>query len=79
MPNYAAMQSNAAYKAKYPTLKLSILHERGMELAFEYYRWNNLTRFFNATDLVTYFKAKSQADYDNSPLTYITAKDFLFF
>ena len=35
MPNYAAMQSNAAYKAKYPTLKLAILHERGMELAFE--------------------------------------------
>lgn len=78
MPNYALMLLNTAYATKYPTLKLAILHERRIELAFEHHRWHDLTRFFNASDLVTYFKAKSQADYDNSPLTNITTKDFYF-
>ncbi len=78
VPNYAVMQLNAAYTAKYPTLKLAILHERRIELAFEHHRWHDLVRFFNPTELVNYFKGKSQADYDNSPLTNISTKDYYF-
>lgn len=33
-PLYAAMMLDAAYAAKYPSLKLTILHERRIELAF---------------------------------------------
>jgi hypothetical protein len=72
------MMSDQVYAAKYPTLKLAILHERRIELAFEHHRWHDLTRFFNATELAAYFNAKSQANYDNSPLTNCTAKDFYF-
>jgi hypothetical protein len=78
MPNYATMLLDAAYVAKYPTLKLAILHERRVELAFEHHRWHDLTRFFTPTELVAYFQQKSQADFDNSPLTNITTKDFFF-
>lgn len=78
MPNYASMLTNPAYTAKYPTLKLAILHERRIELAFEHHRWHDLTRFFNATELVAYFNSKSQANYDNSPLTNCTVKDYYF-
>ena len=78
-PDYATMMANDAnYAAKYPTLKLAILHERRVELAFEHHRWHDLTRFFTPTELVAYFKAKSQADFDNSPLSNITTKDFYF-
>lgn len=78
MPTYAVMQTNPAYTSLYPTLKLAILHERRVELAFEHHRWNDLTRFFNATDLVTYIRSKNQADYNNSPLTNCTTKDYYF-
>jgi starch-binding outer membrane protein, SusD/RagB family len=77
-PLYATMMLDPVYAASYPTLKLAILHERRIELAFEHHRWNDLTRFFNAADLVTYFKSKSQANFDNSPLTNFTSKDFYF-
>ncbi len=78
MPVYATMLTNPAYTAKYPTLKLAILHERRIELAFEHHRWNDLTRFFTATELLAFFQAKSQANYDNSPLTNCTTKDFYY-
>ncbi len=78
VPLYAVMLTNPAYTAKYPSLKLAILHERRIELAFEHHRWHDLTRFFNAADLVTYIRAKSQADYNNSPLTNCTTKDYYF-
>ena len=78
MPNYATMLLDANYVLKYPTLKLAILHERRVELAFEHHRWHDLTRFFNATELVAYFKSKNQANYDNSPLTNCTTKDYFF-
>lgn len=78
MPDYATMLTKPVYVAKYPTLKLAILHERRIELAFEHHRWHDLTRFFNAAELVTFFKAKSQADYDNSPLSNVTTKDYYF-
>jgi starch-binding outer membrane protein, SusD/RagB family len=77
-PDYATMMNEAGYAAKYPSLKLAILHERRIELAFEHHRWHDLTRFFNATDLVIYFKSKSQANYDNSPLANFTTKDYYF-
>lgn len=77
-PDYATMMADAGYAAKYPTLKLAILHERRIELAFEHHRWHDLVRFFNPTELVTYFQAKSQANYDNSPLSNITMKDYYF-
>lgn len=77
-PDYAAMQNDLAYTAKYPTLKLAILHERRIELAFEHHRWHDLLRFFNPTDLVAYFHSKNQADFNNSPLTNFTAKDYYF-
>jgi hypothetical protein len=77
--DYATMMAtDANYKARYPTLKLAILHERRVELAFEHHRWHDLTRFFSPTELVDYFHGKSQADYDNSPLTNITTKDYYF-
>ena len=57
-PGYATMMADPAYSAKYPTLKLAILHERRIELAFEHHRWHDLTRFFNATELVTFFYRK---------------------
>ena len=78
MPSYATMLLNANYVLNYPTLKLAILHERRVELAFEHHRWHDLTRFFNATELVAYFKSKNQANYDNSPLTNCTTKDYFF-
>ena len=78
MPAYGLMLANPIYAARYPTLKLAILHERRVELAFEHHRWHDLTRFFSATDLVAYIRGKSQADYDNSPLTNITTKDYYF-
>ena len=77
-PDYATMMTDVNYQTKYPTLKLAILHERRVELAFEHHRWHDLTRFFNATDLVAYIRAKNQADYDNSPLTNCTTKDYYF-
>lgn len=78
-PDYATMMAtDVNYKAKYPTLKLAILHERRIELAFEHHRWHDLTRFFNATELVAYFRAKNQADFDNSPLSNCTTKDYYF-
>jgi hypothetical protein len=77
-PDYATMMTDANYAAKYPTLKLAILHERRVELAFEHHRWHDLIRFFTATELVNYFRMKNQADFDNSPLTNITTKDYYF-
>ncbi len=78
VPSYATMLGNASYKAKYPTLKLAILHERRIELAFEHHRWHDLLRFFNPTELVAFFQAKIQADFDNSPLSNCTVKDYYF-
>ena len=44
----------------------------------KHHRWQDLTRFFNATELAAFFNAKSQANFDNSPLTNCTTKDFYF-
>lgn len=71
--SYQSADSN--YKAKYPTLKEAILHERRVELAFENQRWFDLVRNYDAQGLVDYFKKKSQADYGNAKLSNITIKD----
>lgn len=78
VPDYQTMKADPDYSARYPTLKLAILHERRVELAFEHHRWHDLTRFFDPEELVAYFKAKNQADFDNSPLSNITTKDYYF-
>ncbi|QEM05133.1 RagB/SusD family nutrient uptake outer membrane protein [Mucilaginibacter rubeus] len=75
MPTYAASMTNSDYAAKYPTLKLAILHERRVELAFEHHRWYDLLRTFNDADLVAYFKAKKQTDFGLASLANFTTKD----
>lgn len=49
-----------------------------LNLLFEHHRWHDLLSFFNPTDLVTYFHSKNQADFNNSPLTNLTTKDYYF-
>ena len=78
LPLYAVAKTNPAYSAKYPTLKLAILHERRVELAFENHRWFDLLRFFNATDLATYFRAKPQADYGIAQVSNFGTKDYYY-
>ncbi len=78
LPLYATAKMNPAYSAKYPTLKLAILHERRVELAFENQRWFDLLRFFNAAELTTYFRSKNQADYGVAQLSNVGAKDYYY-
>ena len=75
LPTYAVSRANAAYNTKYPTLKLAILHERRVELAFEHIRWFDLLRFFTTDELVAYFRAKSQSDFGQAKLSNFTTKD----
>ncbi len=75
LPTYAVASQETAYNSKYPTLKLAILHERRVELAFEHKRWYDLIRTFNAEELVNFFKAKNQADYGTAKLANISTKD----
>jgi len=78
MPLYADAIKDANYSAKYPTLKLAILHERRVELAFEHQRWFDLIRFFTTPELVAFFKAKSQAAFGNAKLANFNTKDRFF-
>ncbi|MCF2447010.1 RagB/SusD family nutrient uptake outer membrane protein [Dyadobacter sp. CY345] len=75
MPTYAASKANADYSSKYPTLKLAILHERRVELAFEHHRWFDLLRSFTTDELITFMKSKKQADFGSAQLTNFTKKD----
>lgn len=78
MPLYAAARTDANYNTKYPTLKLAILHERRVELAFEHQRWFDLIRFFTTPELVAFFQAKSQSAFGNAKLANFSAKDRFF-
>ena len=78
MPAYAVSSADPAYRAKYPDLRLAILHERRVELAFEHHRWFDLLRTFSTDELVNYFKSKSQADFGIAKLANFTAKDRYF-
>ncbi len=75
LPKYQLAMAEPDYSSKYPTLKLAILHERRVELAFEHQRWFDLIRVFSPTDLVTFFQKKSQADYGTAKLSNISTKD----
>ncbi|SEA75978.1 Starch-binding associating with outer membrane [Pedobacter hartonius] len=75
VPLYAVASADPAYSAKFPTLKLAILHERRVELAFEHIRWFDLIRTFTTTELVAYFKAKSQATFGIAKLANFSTKD----
>ncbi|MBD1362428.1 RagB/SusD family nutrient uptake outer membrane protein [Mucilaginibacter sp. ZT4R22] len=72
---YATAMATPGYSAKFPTLKLAILHERRVELAFEHHRWFDLQRFFTTDELVAYFKSKAQADFGSAQLANFTTKD----
>ncbi|NIG56831.1 RagB/SusD family nutrient uptake outer membrane protein [Chitinophaga sp. Cy-1792] len=78
MPLYATAVQDPNYTAKYPSLKLAILHERRVELAFEHQRWFDLLRFFTTDELVTFFKGKSQANFGNAQLSNFSKKDRYF-
>jgi len=75
MPLYAVAKTDATYAAKFPTLKLAILHERRVEMAFEHQRWFDLIRYFTAEELVTYLKAKPQSSFGIAKLANVTTKD----
>ena len=78
MPDYASSRLIPAYSLKFPTLKLAILHERRVELAFEHHRWFDLLRFFSANDLVTYIHSKNQADWGLANIANFSTKDQYF-
>ncbi|MCC8424719.1 RagB/SusD family nutrient uptake outer membrane protein [Mucilaginibacter sp. UR6-11] len=75
MPTYAVSMTDPAYATKFPSLKLAILHERRVELAFEHHRWFDLLRTFTTDELVAYFKAKNPADFGAVQLANFTTKD----
>lgn len=78
LPLYNTVKNNPAYSSKFPTLKLAILHERRVELAFEHHRWFDLLRFFTINELITYMRSKSQADYGKAKLSNFGLKDQYF-
>jgi len=75
VPTYEVSSVDPVYSANYPTLKLAILHERRVELAFEHHRWFDLLRTFTTDELVTYFRNKSQANFGSALLSNFTTKD----
>lgn len=78
LPSYAVASATTSYSAKYPTLKLAILHERRVELAFENQRWFDLQRAFTPQELTDYFRAKSQANFGIAQLTNFGLKDYYY-
>jgi hypothetical protein len=76
LPTYeVSSTADPVYMAKFPTLKLAILHERRSELAFEHHRLFDLLRFFNINDLVTYIHSKNQADWGLAQIANFSTKD----
>ncbi len=75
MPRYDVVKNDPSYSSKFPTLKLAILHERRVELAFERHRWYDLLRFFTTEELVAFFHAKDQSEYGRAQLLNFSSKD----
>jgi len=78
LASYAEAKKSSTYATKYPTLKLAILHERRVELAFENQRWYDLLRFFSTDELISYMHAKNGDDYGVSNLQNFTSKDIYY-
>lgn len=78
LPLYAVASTDPAYAAKFPNLKLAILHERRSELAFEHQRWFDLIRNFTTSELVSYFQAKNPLNFGNGKLANFGVKDRYF-
>jgi hypothetical protein len=78
MPPYSVAKNDPDYSSKFPTLKLAILHERRVELAFEHHRWFDLLRFFTIDELVAYMHAKNQADFGKAKLSNFGLKDLYY-
>jgi len=78
MPLYEEVKNDPVYSQNFPTLKLAILHERRVELAFEHHRWFDLLRFFTTEELVDYMHSKAQSDYGRAQLANFSAKDRFF-
>ena len=78
LPDYTTSMQNSTYASRYPTLKLAILHERRVELAFENQRWYDLLRFFSPSELVTYMHGKKSEDYGISNLQNFSEKDIYY-
>lgn len=78
IPDYEVVKNDPVYSHKFPTLKLAILHERRVELAFENQRWYDLLRFFTPSELVEYMHAKNQDDYNESNLQNFTETDIYY-
>lgn len=78
LPLYNTAKADPTYSAKYPSLKLAILHERRVELAFENHRWFDLLRTFTPTELIGYFQAKPQADFGAAKVSNVGPKDYYY-
>lgn len=78
LSDYATAKASSDYATKYPTLKLAILHERRVELAFENQRWYDLLRFFSTSELISYMHSKNGDDYGVSNLQNFTEKDIYY-
>ena len=78
LPLYAVAKADPVYSAKYPTLKLAILHERRVELAFENQRLFDLLRTFTPAELVAYVRAKPQADFGTAKVSNFGTKDYYY-
>jgi hypothetical protein len=76
MPTYeTSSTTDASYMNKYTSLKLAILHERRVELAFEHHRLFDLLRTFPIDQLVTYIHSKNQADWGLAQIANFSTKD----
>ena len=78
LPVYAQAVQNPDYAAKFPTLRLAILHERRVELAFEQKRWFDLIRTLTVPEMVEFFGNKDQAGYGIANLQNFSEKDRLY-
>ena len=78
LADYNTSMQDSEYASNYPTLKLAILHERRVELAFENQRWYDLLRFFSTEELIEYMHAKNGDDYGISDPDNFTSKDIYY-
>ncbi|MBN7813124.1 RagB/SusD family nutrient uptake outer membrane protein [Algoriphagus sp. H41] len=78
LPLYEQAMQDPSYASQYPTLKLAILHERRVELAFEQKRWYDLIRAFTVPELVEFFQSKEQSEYGIANLQNFSEKDRLY-